>query len=220
MPKKIFILNLIISLLVIHPPSFADKALCKQIVNYTMEIRLHPEKNLITGTELLSWMNDSESSIDELWFHLYWNAFQNNMSSFLREAGWRGKRASDFKKDDWGYCRVENIKIVKNPFFEDYDLTPTMEFRRPDDDNLYDQSVFSVKLPQPLDRGMEYPTLFTGGAYFITRKGIPRPEGITIHELGHGYFYGLVGRNEFENPWTDEGFTSFLDTEIYYAAYG
>jgi hypothetical protein len=68
--------------------------------------------------------------------------------------------------------------------------------------------------------GMEYPTFFTGGAYFITRKGISRPEGVTIHEFGHGYFYGLVGSNEFENAWMDEGFTSFLDTEVYYTAYG
>jgi hypothetical protein len=68
--------------------------------------------------------------------------------------------------------------------------------------------------------GMEYPTFFTGGAYFLTRKGIPSPEAVTIHEFGHGYFYGLVATNEFEYPWMDEGFTSFLDTEIYYQAYG
>jgi len=30
----------------------------------------------------------------------------------------------------------------------------------------------------------------------------------------------LVGSNEFENPWMDEGFTSFLESEIYYEAYG
>jgi hypothetical protein len=68
--------------------------------------------------------------------------------------------------------------------------------------------------------GMEYPTFFTGGAYFITRKGISSPEEVTIHEFGHGYFYGLIGSNEFENAWMDEGFTSFLDSEVYYAAYG
>jgi hypothetical protein len=67
--------------------------------------------------------------------------------------------------------------------------------------------------------GMEYPTFFTGGAYFITPKRSGSPEGVTIHEFGHGYFYGMVGSNEFENAWMDEGFTSFLDTEVYYAAY-
>ncbi|MBN1221846.1 MAG: hypothetical protein JXB23_01265, partial [Candidatus Aminicenantes bacterium] len=68
--------------------------------------------------------------------------------------------------------------------------------------------------------GMEYPTFFTGGAYFLDRPGTGDPETVTIHEFGHGYFYGLLGSNEFENAWMDEGLTSFLDTEIYYAAYG
>jgi hypothetical protein len=67
---------------------------------------------------------------------------------------------------------------------------------------------------------MEYPTLFTGGTYFLSHEGIPRPEGVTIHEFGHNYFYGLVASNEFEDAWMDEGFTSFLDSEVYYAAYG
>jgi hypothetical protein len=68
--------------------------------------------------------------------------------------------------------------------------------------------------------GMEYPTLFTGGTYFLSRKGIHRPEGVTIHEFGHGYFYGLVATNEFEDAWIDEGFTSFLESEVSYTAYG
>jgi len=67
---------------------------------------------------------------------------------------------------------------------------------------------------------MEYPTLFTSSSYFIHREGIGRTEFVIIHEFGHGYFYGLVGSNEAENPWMDEGFNSFLDTEILYEAYG
>ena len=67
--------------------------------------------------------------------------------------------------------------------------------------------------------GMEYPTLFTAGTYFLTRKGIPRPEEVTIHEFGHSYFFGLIGSNEFEDAWLDEGFTSFLDSEVYHTAY-
>ena len=364
-----------------------------------MNVRLDTENNIITATEILSWTNDTESSTKELWFHLYWNAFQNNMSTYLTEAARQGRSISGFKQDDWGHCRVESIKIVKNPYFADYDLMPFMEFQSPDDENLFDQTVFSVTLPQevepgqtillqiefeskvprPISRtgvindyyfsaqwfpkigvfedgrwnchqyhssseyfadygtydvritlpssfvvgatgdhqekienrdgttthhffqhsvhdfawtasprfleykenyefvpgktteitlllqpqhkrlkdrymnavknaikycslfygdypyttatcvdpaynsrsgGMEYPTFFTGGAYFLTRKGISRPEGVTIHEFGHGYFYGLVGNNEFENAWMDEGFTSFLDTEVYYTAYG
>jgi hypothetical protein len=364
-----------------------------------MEVTLDTQAHLISGSEILTWTNDTFEAADELWFHLYWNAFQNNMSTYLRESSRTERRIAGFKEEDWGYCRVEKIEIVQEQNFEASDLTQDMEFRSPDDGNPYDRTVFMVKLPRavlpgqtltlridfvskiprPISRtgvykdnyfiaqwfpkigvfqgdrwnchqyhssseyfadygtydvritlpssffigatgehrdrtdnndgttthffyqhsvhdfawtasphlleykedfefvpgktteitlllqpqhrrlkdrymnavknairyasllygdypyttatcvdpgynsrsgGMEYPTFFTGGAYFLTRKGIPRPEGVTIHEFGHGYFYGLVGSNEFENPWMDEGFTSFLDTEIYYAAYG
>lgn len=376
----------------------AQETFCKQISSYTMDVKLDTEKKMITGGELLSWTNDTPYSTDELWFHLYWNAFQNNMSTFLSDAAQRGRTVLDFKKEDWGSCRVSSIKIIE-PYLENNDLKSAMRFERPDDGNIHDQTVFSIKLPQPVapgqtillgiefeskvprpvsrtgvykdyyfiaqwfpkigvfqdgqwnchqyhasseyyadygtydikinlpsnfivgatgeriekiqnrdgttthrfyqhsvhdfawtasprflehkerytfspgketeitlllqpehaklkeryldavknavkycslfygdypyptatcvdpaynsrSGGMEYPTFFTGGAYFLARKGIPRPEGVTIHEFGHGYFYGLVGSNEFENPWMDEGFTSFLDTEVYYAAYG
>jgi aminopeptidase N len=67
---------------------------------------------------------------------------------------------------------------------------------------------------------MEYPTLFTGGAYFIAPQKTPRPEDVTIHEFIHNYFYGILGTNEFEDAWMDEGMTSFYDSEAYFSAYG
>ncbi|MBK7292488.1 MAG: hypothetical protein IPI84_01480 [Holophagaceae bacterium] len=33
---------------------------------------------------------------------------------------------------------------------------------------------------------------------------------MTIHEFGHQYFYGMLASNEFEEPWLDEGFTSWF----------
>jgi hypothetical protein len=34
---------------------------------------------------------------------------------------------------------------------------------------------------------------------------------VTIHECGHQFWYGLVGNNEFEEAWLDEGFNSYHD---------
>jgi hypothetical protein len=57
--------------------------------------------------------------------------------------------------------------------------------------------------------GMEYPTLFTAGGVSFLPKGILASEMVTIHEFGHGYWYGIVANNEFEEAWLDEGINSY-----------
>ena len=68
--------------------------------------------------------------------------------------------------------------------------------------------------------GMEYPTLITAGARFGVPRSMPVPESVTIHEIGHQYFYGLVGTNEVEEAWLDEGLTSYATLRAYESAYG
>ena len=68
--------------------------------------------------------------------------------------------------------------------------------------------------------GMEYPTLFVAGAYFWPGKHEFEPEGVTIHEFGHQFWYGLVGNNEFEEPWLDEGFVTYSTAKVLETAYG
>jgi aminopeptidase N len=57
--------------------------------------------------------------------------------------------------------------------------------------------------------GMEYPTLFTAGTRWLAPDGVTTPEGVTVHEAGHQFWYGIVGNNEFEHAWMDEGFNTF-----------
>ena len=57
--------------------------------------------------------------------------------------------------------------------------------------------------------GMEYPTLFTGGGTMFSPKEQASPEGVTVHEFGHQFWYGLVANNEFEEAWLDEGFNTY-----------
>jgi hypothetical protein len=56
---------------------------------------------------------------------------------------------------------------------------------------------------------MEYPTLFTAGSRWIAPARVTTPEGVTVHEAGHQFWYGIVGNNEFEDAWMDEGFNTF-----------
>ncbi len=55
------------------------------------------------------------------------------------------------------------------------------------------------------DGGMEYPmaTLITG------ERGLRSLVGVTVHELIHSWYYGVLGFNESSEPWLDEGLTTW-----------
>ena len=59
--------------------------------------------------------------------------------------------------------------------------------------------------------GMEYPTLFTAGTRWLAPARVPQPQRVTIHEAGHQFWYGIVGTNEFEHAWMDEGLNTFSE---------
>jgi hypothetical protein len=68
--------------------------------------------------------------------------------------------------------------------------------------------------------GMEYPTLFTAGTQVVTSGDVLSPEGVIVHEFGHGYWYGLTATNEFEAAWLDEGFNTYSTGRVMARAYG
>ena len=66
--------------------------------------------------------------------------------------------------------------------------------------------------------GMEYPTFFTADNVADPAPGTLGQyilDFVTIHEFGHGYFYGLLGSNEFEEPMLDEGLNEYWDDRMF-----
>ncbi len=63
--------------------------------------------------------------------------------------------------------------------------------------------------------GMEYPMLTAIGTYGDAFE----LEATIQHEIGHSWFYGILGSNERMHPWMDEGMTQFLETRYTYAKY-
>jgi hypothetical protein len=60
--------------------------------------------------------------------------------------------------------------------------------------------------------GMEYPTFITvEGKTTVEPKTLNEfdIEFVTIHEFGHGYFYGILASNEHEEPMLDEGLNEY-----------
>ena len=55
--------------------------------------------------------------------------------------------------------------------------------------------------------GMEYPNVTVIGA-----MGSARPlEEVIMHEVGHNWFYGILGSNERDHAWMDEGINSYYE---------
>jgi Peptidase family M1 domain len=117
------------------------------LANYTLSARLDPASKAVTGHELLIWTNHAPDPVSELQFHLYMNAFKNEKSTFMRESGGQ-LRGDTMRKDNWGYIDVRKFQLVGGP-----DLTRSMQFIHPDDNNADDQTVFRVPLPAPVPPG-------------------------------------------------------------------
>lgn len=55
--------------------------------------------------------------------------------------------------------------------------------------------------------GMEYPTITIIGGVVSDRM----LETVIVHEVGHFWLYGILGSNERQYPWMDEGINSFYE---------
>ncbi len=74
--------------------------------------------------------------------------------------------------------------------------------------------------------GMEYPMLVTAGLEDFTGLGIMKGEFdrmlelVTVHEIGHEWWYATAAFNEAEEPWLDEGFTDYSTVRLMGKVYG
>jgi len=363
-------------------------ALSPRNANYSIDVRLDHASRTLTGREVITWRNISGASTSELRFHLYYNAWKNTRSTWMREAGLgRRARAASPKADDWGWIDVTAVRLATGDSAQ-LDLSSERRYISPDDGNADDQTVLRVPLPAPVKPGdtvnievswtskiprtfsrtgaigsyyflaqwfpklgvledtgwnchqfhagteffsdygvydvrmtvpkawelgasgreqirtdnaddtttftfhaddvhdfawttspyyiehrarfehptlpavemrlllqpehagqaerhfeatrtalryygewfgaypyayitvidpawqsgaggMEYPTLFTAGSRWLAPAGVADPEGVTVHEAGHQFWYAIVGNNEFQDAWMDEGFNTF-----------
>ncbi len=59
--------------------------------------------------------------------------------------------------------------------------------------------------------GMEYP----GITVISTPPNAYLLEEVIVHEVGHNWFYGILGSNERDHPWMDEGINSYYELRYF-----
>ncbi len=382
-------------------PAAAAEPLSPRNASYEIKVALDPEARTLTGSQVLTWRNIQTEATSELWFHLYWNAWRNDQSTWMREDRLRERsdRGKDIHEEDWSWIEVDSVRLLEGSGRGGIDLTGRMNYVWPDDGNEADRTVVKVDLPGPIEPGetvrvqmtwrakiprtfartgfrgdyfflahwfpklgvfetggwnchqfhsateffsdygvydvrmtvpapyvlgatgrqverrengdgsvtfrhiqedvhaftwtvsadylvfeevfeeaglppvamrlllqpehesqaerhfaatraalkhygswygpypynhltvvdpawgsgaggMEYPTLFTSGTRLFNPPGGDSPESVTVHEAGHQFWYGLVGNNEFEHAWIDEGLNTFSTLRALDASYG
>ncbi len=115
---------------------------------YDIDVRLdHPARRL-NGRAALRWRNISAQTATELQFHLYWNAWRNRDSTWMRER--RFSSAYTPPRDDaWGSIDVTAIRLRRREGGV-IDLTDQARFTAPDDGNTADRTVMTVAAPAPI----------------------------------------------------------------------
>lgn len=124
-----------------------QEPLSHRVANYEMDVNLNVDQKQLEVTTGLLWINPSPDTVRELQFHIYYNAFKNNRSTWMQEGEQFMKFVgSDWYEDcDWGWSAIHQMKDDQGN-----DLTKGFEFIHPDDDNIYDETVLHVPLVDPV----------------------------------------------------------------------
>lgn len=126
---KVFLLSIAVTQLT---TVFAQPDRWQQRIKYNINVAVDVATNRFKGTEKLEYTNNSPDTLDKVYFHLYWNAFQpgSSMDVRSRELGkiqiaeprrnsdgldWDARvkdRISKLTPDQIGYQRVSSIRIA------------------------------------------------------------------------------------------------------------
>jgi hypothetical protein len=120
--------------------------------SYAITARLDPGSRTLKGEELLTWRNTTSSAAPTLRFHLYYNAWRNNRSTWMRERRLAGTPIEGRPARDWGWIDVTSIRMI-GPDGSPTDITSRLRFVAPDDGNTDDATVAEVALDTPVAPG-------------------------------------------------------------------
>jgi hypothetical protein len=120
--------------------AYAQNGYWQQKVAYTIDASLDDKKGILTGTEKLTYTNNSPDELREIYLHLYWNAFQLGSHAIKHniEMGEPEtvKKLNELTKKDEGYIKLTTITVNGQTY------TPTLF-----------ESIAQIKLNQPIPAG-------------------------------------------------------------------
>lgn len=94
---------------------FGQNTYWQQHVDYTMEIDMNVKTHQFTGKQVLEYTNNSPDTLYQVFYHLYFNAFQPNSMMDIRSQNIVdpdkriGKRIAKLKEAEIGYHKIDKL---------------------------------------------------------------------------------------------------------------
>jgi hypothetical protein len=135
------------------PDRASSPARSARIANYTIAANLNPATRTLKGDALLTWRNATNQPATSLRFHLYYNAWRNTRSTWMREQALTGDtELPERPEQDWGWIDITSIRVI-GAGGAPADLTSRLRFIAPDDGNLEDRTLVELPLDAPVGPG-------------------------------------------------------------------
>ncbi|WP_203232178.1 M1 family metallopeptidase [Paenibacillus pinistramenti] len=123
------------------------QVLSDRVTEYHIDVKLDEQTGTLTGTETLSWTHPGKKPVNEVYLHLYANAFSSADSSFMKESG-GVLRGDTMPEDGWGSITMTDLRTTNG-----ISLLHRLQYVQPDDGNVKDKTLVKVRLPQTVQGG-------------------------------------------------------------------
>ena len=90
----------------------AQQSYWQQQLRYTITAELNDKENSITGTETIVYKNNSPSSLDFIWFHLWPNAYKNETTALFLQIKNDSSRSKKLENPGHGY--IDKLAFTVN----------------------------------------------------------------------------------------------------------
>jgi Peptidase family M1 domain len=108
--------KLLLYFLLVFNMATAQNGYWQQKVNYKMDVELNNQNHILNGTQQIIYYNNSPDTLYNIYYHLYWNAFQPGSSMDVRSRtikdsdGRITDRISKLNSSETGYQKILQLK--------------------------------------------------------------------------------------------------------------
>jgi len=105
-------LSSLLILLFISTQLTAQQGYWQQYLRYDIKAELDPKEKSITGFETIVYKNNSPSTLDFIWFHIWPNAYKNKTTALLQQITSDTERSK--KMDNFGTGSIDGLSFTIN----------------------------------------------------------------------------------------------------------